>query len=130
MAELETKLNRLSNIEQKHHIEKRQDKDKGYILVGDLLICWGHAVLQAPAGGPHLRSFDFEFPRAFTDLPTVTTGFDQESVQNALGVYNSKLTATRFSGDAYDNRSSAEAPGAIHRVRMSYTAIGKPKASP
>src|SRR5439155_24547618 len=87
--------------------------EKGYALVGDVLICWGRADLQ-PGPGPenaHVRLFSFTFPCEFESNPAVTTGFDLVSGGNVFGVYSSRTTAASFSGYAFDNKSGPDVPG-------------------
>ena len=97
-----------------------QEGDNFAALFGeDMQICWGLADLQA--NNSHVRSFNFEFAREFSEIPAVTNGVNADASGWSFSVYNYDLTR-----DSYEGRI-VESKGRVNSapVRMNYIAIGK-----
>jgi hypothetical protein len=112
-------------------IKSDPNPEKGYLRVGNMLICWGRKILPLGPGpqNRHIRQFNFQFAQEFLTKPSVSTGFNLKTPANVFGVYHSDLDTKAFIGSIYDNKTGPDnnVIGTFN-VEMSYVAIGIPKA--
>jgi hypothetical protein len=98
----------------------KQEPDRGFIALGDTLICYGAHKL---AGTTHTRTFAFTFADSFTSPPFIiaTPNIDEKGSGDSFAIYRSKITTTEYTGSLITvlNRPAGS------DVTMHYIAIGR-----
>jgi hypothetical protein len=99
------------------------DGHSGFLMVGQILICWGTAELKPGGGTNHTYPFKFPFPfaKGFAAPPAVSESIRTNGSGQNYNVYLHELTTLEYSGTL----NEVMGRDAILPVVMSYVAIGK-----
>ena len=117
LKELEEKITRLESF-------TKVDPTNNYMIIGDIQICWGSVVGTTRDAQPHhVASFNFKFPKTFSETPSISYSIDANSNGYTMSVYNYKLSNESYTGNITCDRS----PDRNVPYRMDYIAIGRYK---
>lgn len=112
-------------IEKKYMITKISNDHSKCAIFEDLQICWGSKILTrgGHANSDHTASFNFVFPKPFSDFPTISNGINMNGSGHFLGVYTWRqdLSKAQYTG-TLNNAYLAEAIGGT--ISMNYIAVG------
>jgi len=92
-----------------------------YIRIGDLQIAWGVKPMGPNLPGSDVRTVDFTFPAAFSEVPVVTNGINGDNAGWAYAVFDSAVTTTTYLARVRE----IEFRQATGTVLFNYMAIGK-----